>query len=342
MIPEPRFYEALRAWQQRQRIPLATIWELFHASVPAKLTRTDARAKLATTLEAYARDGLAELPRSKQLWDVSATPRLPQWVCLKPESAAPVRKDHRAIPWPPELAFVASLPRVDQLDELLAIKDFLARGGRSRVSVPKRERSAELFRDEKRLDALMRSALFEQGRLSLDVLRCHEVVTPMVFERGPSGSEGRPLLIVENLHTYASFREWNGATGEYAAVAFGHGAAFRKSVRDVPRLREAVGAGAIEYFGDLDAKGIEIPCEASKTLCEVSGLVLVAAARWYELLLDRDPGFPQPRTKRAVDVTRVLTWLPPALSQRVAELFRSGLRLPQELVGREQLWAATG
>ncbi|HFE47134.1 MAG TPA: hypothetical protein ENJ18_16885 [Nannocystis exedens] len=341
MIPERRFYEALRGWQQRQRIPLDTIWGLFHAHVPAKLTRTDARTKLATILQSYADAGLAQLPRSKGCWDYSAAPRLPLWARLKPEHAGPARLDHRAIPWPHELAFVAKLSRVEQLDELLAIKRFLANGGRNRQLVPKRERSAELFRDEKRLDALMRSALFEPGRLSLDVLRCHEVVAPMVFERGPPGGEGRPLLIVENLHTYASFRRWNKRHGEYAAVAFGHGAAFRKSVRDVPRLRETVSGGQIEYFGDLDAKGIEIPCESAVTLLEISGLQLVAASRWYELLLDRDPGFPQPRTKRSVDVSRALVWLPSDLSQRVAELFARGLRLPQELVGWEQLQAAT-
>jgi len=341
MIPERRFYEALCGWQQRQRIPLDTIWDLFHAHVPAKLTRTDARAKLATVLQSYAGAELIELPRSKRLWDDSAAPRLPLWACLKPEDTGPARVDHRAIPWPHELAFVAELARVEQLDELLAIKGFLARGGRSRELVPKRERSAELFRDEKRLDALMRSALFEPGRLSLDVLRCHEVVAPMVFERGPPSSEGRPLLIVENLHTYASFRRWNEQHGEYAAVAFGHGAAFRKSVRDIPRLREAVGGREIEYFGDLDAKGIEIPCESAVTLREVSGLKLVTASRWYELLLDCDPGFPQPPTKRAVDVPRVLSWLPTALSHRVADLFARGLRLPQELVGWEQLQAAS-
>jgi len=50
-------------------------------------------------------------------------------------------------------------------DDLL-IQRFLREGGRSAPIVPIKERSLDLFGDEKRLDALSATSLFAEGRLT--------------------------------------------------------------------------------------------------------------------------------------------------------------------------------
>lgn len=67
---------------------------------------------------------------------------------------------------------------------------------------------------------------------------------------------------------------------------------------------------------------------------------LVAAARWYELLLARGGDL------EALDVAAsipafALAWLPEHLQPAVRQLLAAGLRLPQELVGWEQLRGMT-
>lgn len=323
----------------RVRVLLADVWDAFREIAPGHIGSAEARGRLAELLSVLAGDAAVALPAGRRQWDRSAEPHLPLWLRLgaaRPAAAGP-RVDHRAIAWPPELAFLAGWPSVPALDEAVLIKEFLARG-RDREPVPLRERSIEIFGDEKRLDVLASSRLFGPGRLSLELLRCFEVVPPLTWER-PSGPAPPRALVIENLHTYDSFRRWNRTRTRYAAVAYGHGNQFARTARDLPRIVADLGLEAVEYFGDLDPRGIEIPTMAAGFLVS-RGVALVPARRWYSLLLgrlgelDRFPARRLPsRINRAVD----LSWLPVDLQPRVAELFACGKRLPQELVGWEAL-----
>ncbi|MDD9970134.1 MAG: hypothetical protein OXR73_28090, partial [Myxococcales bacterium] len=237
MIDARSFVEALQARAgTRVRIELAEAWATFRAGVRGYTGATDARQTLAELLEQASTQGLLVLPRGASGWDRTAQPPLPRWVKLPQArpSAKAEQAGHRSVAWPPELAFVAGLVTCPLLDDYLAVKRFLAAGGRARTPVPMRERSLELFGDEKRLDALLETSAFSPGRLTLELLRCYPVAPPLVWERSPHASRGAPLLIIENLHTYDSFRRWNRDVGEYAAIAYGHGAEFRGTVRDVP------------------------------------------------------------------------------------------------------------
>src|SRR5260370_9171997 len=75
---------------------------------------------------------------------------------------------------------------------------------RDHLVVPSRERSLEIFGDEKALDRLIGTALFAPGRLSLELLRCRRVVPRLHCE--PVG-KGRVLLVVENSDTFNSLAE---------------------------------------------------------------------------------------------------------------------------------------
>ena len=87
--------------------------------------------------------------------------------------------------------------------------------------------------------------------------------------------------------------------------------------------------------GDLDGEGLQIPAAAARVLGD---LPLVAGERWYQLLLARGAGLDLPDVEPCIPEL-ALQWLPERLRSRVGELLAAGRRLPQELVGWEQLRA---
>ncbi len=322
----------------RARLPIEAVWRTFRDVIRGTTGSADARVELAAALEALRARGAIVLPKSSRRWDATAAPPLPAWIRLvRAPSPAEPAIDHRAIAWPPELAFVAELPRATLLDELLAVRRFLAEGGRDRIFVPVAERSLELFGDEKRLAELLKTRLFDPGRLTLQLLRCHDVPPPLVLEAGPARAIGRPVLVLENLDTWHSFCRWNERAAAHAAVAYGHGSEFLATVRDLPRVCALAGTSVVEYFGDLDPRGLEIPHRARAVLrVEAPELALRPAERWYAALLAHasraaPAGAALPPTDAA------LTWLPDPLRGPASAILASGRRLAQEHVGLEHL-----
>lgn len=163
--------------------------------------------------------------------------------------------------WTPQLAFVRDIRLNISFTELRSLNDFLLRG--AAVDVPIKERSLEIFSDEKRLDLLVSSALFREGRLTLAHLRCFTVIEPIGWQRGPT-SDG-PVIALENAATWDSYCRWNERNQRFSAVLYGQGNCFAERAPFLKEIfRELGGARPIFYFGDLDAAGLRIPARASR------------------------------------------------------------------------------
>ena len=76
------------------------------------------------------------------------------------------------------------------LADLLKLQEFFAHGGRAKEFIPIKERSLEIFGDEKRLDALRTTILFSEGRLTLEQLCCFAVAEPLSRIRSLAGLFG--------------------------------------------------------------------------------------------------------------------------------------------------------
>lgn len=323
----------------RRRVRKADVWRAFQHAHPLEALAGDARTRLMNRLRKLAEAGAIELPSERgKAWDRSARPPIPEWVALsRPVVPAP-SIDVSTIPWAPELAFVASSPGLRHLDEALAIHRFLASGGRSRPMVPMRERSVELFGDEKRLERLGRTPLFGEGRLTTDTLRCFPMAPPLVFELGPAGTQGRPCLVLENHHTWWSFCRWNERTADYSAVVYGAGGGFgRDAVSFLAERCADWGTTTAEYFGDVDREGLTIPWRAARKFSFGLDLHLVPATRWYRLLIDIAGNTDLPVGPTITLANDALAWLPASMGQEVWSWLSRGIRLPQELVGTERL-----
>ncbi len=333
------FGEALLdAARGRQRVKRPDLWRAFQVAHPVEATAGDARERLMKRLLELVGEGRVTLPSERgAAWDRSARPPIPEWVALARPALPPPPVDATTVPWAPELAFVPRTPGVD-LGAALAIQAFLAAGGRSRPRVPSRERSVQLFGDEKRLERLLRTPLFAEGRLDLGVLRCFSMAPPLVFEAGPAGSAGRPCLVVENHHTWWSFCQWNRRVGDYSAIVYGAGGGFgRDAVLFLDERCRSWGTSTAEYFGDLDRDGLLIPWRAGTQFAAPLALRLVPAERWYARLLERASEVALPAGAPIEVEADVWPWLPAALRAGVADLFARGVRVPQELVGLEEL-----
>jgi len=323
----------------RRRIIAADYRRVFAEMCPT-LPPPDARAKLAGWLSLLAETSDISLPKGKHLYDRSGNGDLPAWLDLvqPDELREPMPVDPESFAWAPELRFAWEVRDPRHLHVLLRVQRFLADGGRDRPLVPVKERSVELFGKEKRLEMLKTSTLFLPGRLSFELLRCFSVPPPVVCENISSTGPPRPVLVIENYSTYHSFARWNRQAQRYAAVVYGNGDAFKAGA---PGLVEIVRSlpwdGRFFYFGDLDPEGLLIPLAASAALANVELPALAAHRGCYRRLVARASGVPLPSGEKLGLPQDSRIWLGDELAAAVQSWFQRGIRLPQELVGWEDL-----
>jgi hypothetical protein len=326
-----RLGDALAAWPRR-RIRLDELWKVLDEVEPA--TRTDSRRRriLAGLVAELANSGEVELPAARS-YDHTEVPALPRFLSLRRETVAP-EIPRRPVVWHPSLSWVpASRLAPSQLERLEHVNDWL-QVNRDPLMVPSRERSVEIFGDEKALDRLIGGALFAPDRLSLELLRCRRVVPRLHCE---AVGDGSTLLIVENSDTFNSLvtvlrERYDHGVG---LVGWGAGTGFEASVLSVADLGRAI--AEVRYFGDLDENGLRIPANAS-LIAEGAGLPLVhPAAGLYSAMFAQ--GNPQPGQRRvpADTAANLVVWLDPACRERAAGLLSRGLRLAQEWVGLSYL-----
>jgi hypothetical protein len=216
---------------------------------------------------------------------------------------------------------------------LNAINDWLRDRKADEPVRPLRERSWQIFGNEKRLDSVVRQRLFRDGILTLDLIRAEIVHPPFVYTR--VAATGR-AFVCENHQTYHSAAQvLLRSNRDFAVVGYGAGRQFQASVsycQDLGVEREIV------YFGDLDADGLAIAQGAALEAAALELPPVVPATHLYELLLQSER---RSKAKRiAPTVARdLIQWLHPSQHDRVAELLVDGHRIPQEAVGAPELCA---
>lgn len=202
-------------------------WSLAAPELTGTLNR---RAELADALQALATAGRLLLPRSS--WERAPRPQLPRFVTVPAARREPRdARRWRARSWHPSLAWVASLSTLS--DPALAALEAIDRWLRAQPAgapdlLPMRVRSAEIFGQEKLLDALSTSALFAEGRLSLELLGARRFPPPLVLHRVAPGPD---VLVVENADTLWICRVvLSRLGGSIGRIGWGAGAAFERSI----------------------------------------------------------------------------------------------------------------
>ena len=332
----PTFEEALFALG-KPRIRLHELRDAYLRAHPDALDAPDLRRLLLDALRRLERDEVADLPASGRGWDRSGSPALPRTASLR--DVVRSRRSAKAHAWLPALAFAADERHPVRRADLQAINAFLvSTRDMSLPSVPARERSLHIFGNEKRLDLIRKGepTLFE-GRISLDDLHCYPVAPSLPFETPGTPSPGQPILVLENYHSYDSFRRWNREAALYAAVAYGGGNAFRQGAGNLDELIVRTAADSAFYVGDLDPPGIDILLGVNHRR-RAEGRTAVQPHRGlYEWLLAH--GCRRPLDKEPKDslTARLGEAFPAGIAGALDELWAEGLRIPQESFGLEQL-----
>ena len=242
----------------------------------------------------------------------------------------------REFAWEPQLAFIRTAGVSLAFAELRRLNDFIRPHENETTLVPIKERSLQIFGDEKRLDALLDSTLFRTDRLDLARdLRCEVIGAPLAWKRGPLAAARQPVIVLENAATWHSYVRWNSERSLFSAVVYGGGNSLVDGIRYLADLFEELGGvRPILYFGDLDYPGLRIPQRANKQA--PAGLPVIEPHLWsYRQLLELGANRGQLWDGEVPADTRC-DWLG-ELAGRARELFAAKQRLAQELVGWEFL-----
>jgi hypothetical protein len=286
------------------------------------------------------RDVLSELSNLGELsWSASRDrrirPELPAFVTLtdRPDEAQPGSTVPH-LPWRPELEWAYKLQlSATERDVLAAVQAYRRDREHNAEVIPHRERSLQLFGDEKRIDRLTSGRLFRPGNLSLNDLDCFWAAPPIAWK--DTGGAG-PVVVSENAAGYHTLIRV--LTGTARAVAYGAGSAFAQSVGSLA----GIGAvSAVLYIGDLDAEGLAIPQRAAPAAVAAGIPVPAAYEELWSMLVDLAEDCGQTVEPIPTEVaTELCGWFGrPDLRAAVQRLLTAGVRVPQEALTARRLRA---
>ena len=318
------------------RVRLPALWCALSEAVGSTWPG-DRRGLLRQLLDEAAGTGSILLPGAKsEGWDRAGQPWLPPYVTIPGAQSAPPKLRRAFHPWSRELAFLEDAPSLAGEAEWLAIDGWIKGGGREAPAVPLRERSWEIFGDEKLAEKRVLSRKpFRDGNLDWQrLLRCFDTPEPLAPQDCPQAT-GRPVLVVENAAAFHSFSAWNRNARLWSAVAYGRGNSFATSWAALPQLCAARGTDTVLYAGDIDRAGIRIPISLLADFAHC-GLVFQPCAWIYRELLSCSNAR-HAEALHAWDLGAGDGWFPQDLSAALSAFGARGWKMPQEAFGTAQL-----
>lgn len=305
-------------------IDLRKAWLSVH---PEQVQHPERDALLLECLKLLAERRHVALP-SEGSFEKVGNPRMPKFVTVVRSAEGVPERDWATVPWLPALWFWPQLTN-SELGTALAINEWMIRRRDGFMAVPLRERALELFGDEKYLDLRVRNDALFGGRLPLREIGAFQVVPPLPHRK--ADAPGRPVVVVENHHTYWSLAEWNLTAKRYATVVYGAGYAVSATSRALGDVLRQTQGSSVFYFGDLDPVGVRIPLQ----LIDAGHTAMKPDLALYELALHygrRRPGV----IRSTGDAASLARWLP-SLATAIESVWSEGCRIPQESVGTELL-----
>lgn len=237
--------------------------------------------------------------------------------------------------WLPDLAQLAADLRRRQarLDDLRQINNFLKNQAGPLAAIPYRERSLQIFGDEKRIGDVLRvdgGTLFD-GRLPLARIGAYDPPLPFVFAMPEPPCPNAPVLVVENHHSFASFVAANDHRPTFAAIVWGNGKALTKGCAEyLDTILRRAKATALLYVGDIDPSGILIPHDADRARRQTGLPPIEPARELYRWLLANGTRRPICDEIPELACEAAITWLGKEVGQDVLDLWGKGWWVPQE------------
>ncbi len=320
----------------RVRRDVTALRTAFADAFPEYRTEGDKDERLARLLEEL--EGAGELQRSRR----RSGPILPASVQMRRLARSSRRIPARSLPVLHSALRAARTELRGYTADEVTVLERLSRFLQEHPDAPeiaRRERSFQLFRDERRLDALRKTRFGRLGLVDDDLLRCADTPLPFPWVRVGRRRDAR-MLIVENSATFDSLAVVleQHSDPPYDIVVWGGGETIEKRLPFTRRLPEHAGIDAIEqifYFGDLDPPGVRIAAQTARIASALELPPVRPAVELYRALLDTGAA-PYSSAYRAY-APGELAWLPTDVAESARRLHARGLRVPQEALDRAQL-----
>ena len=349
---EPSRLEAFAARlsaSPRRRIGEKELWAAFSAAFPGRPQGVEERRWFLAALEALAERGLIRLPSKKgSRWDGGIGLSVPASVDLASSAPPTNARTWREHPWHPHLSWIGVLPqlRLEHEQFLLKVHQGLVNGW-FQEAAPLKYRSLQLTGNEKKLATLLKTPLFADGRLSLELLGSYRELLPLAWA---SVGDAPKALIFENAGPFSVARTVLSRmkSPPYGVVAYGGGKSILASLPHITTIGRSI--EAIEYVGDLDLDGLII-ARAAQKIAEEAGLPRVSPARGIHSQMlaaaknfGRADGWPGGRSASGPAILHeAARFLPEDARSTTVQLLADGRRVPEEVLGPAEmasLWEA--
>lgn len=280
--------------------------------------------------------GAIRLPKTS--WDRTASPALPAYV--EKITAAPEGRSVTSRPvWHADMSWAARLSDRGELGEtdrrrLTAVNAWLPT--RTGTTVPMRERSLDIFDDEKVLDTVVLGPMFAPGRLTWQLLEMFPCWPPV--DQTILGDTD--WLVIENYTTYRSIARRAGEMDFDGRIIWGSGN--QVSTR-LSALSEAPKPQRCWYFGDIDAGGFRVAKTAARRAELLELPALTPARGLYRLALAHGKQHEDEPKRLAGDTALewIRSWAGGALGDELATVVERRRRIVQEYVGQVVLAATS-
>lgn len=321
----------------RRRVPIPLLRQIFFELKPELHEHPDRNSYFRAALESLTNYGFATLPKRKASWDLASTPPLPHWIQLT-VSPGHSSVDAFSIAWVNEMSFCIHMTNPAQLADAIKINQYLiANPEVKQDKIPLRERSLEIFGDEKRLDSIVSRGTLFGGRLSLDIIGAFCVPLPIPHETFEC--LGRPILLIENHHTFWSLCRWNTEALIYSAIAYTGGSRAPKHEEGILALAQALDTRCVEYFGDIDFRGVLILSTLVIALRTKHQLNANPAQKFYSWLVNHGIRCPGRKltANESLSLDLLLSMFDETLATEIKDMLHAEQRIPQESLSFSRL-----
>ncbi len=329
---------------QGPRISSTELWAVFSKIFPYKAGSPEGRQLLSEVLQEADQHEVIRLPPiTGKRWDRALSPPLPTSVQKRELPPLQRHRKWQTFPWRPQLSWVADLEVLSSEQEafLLRVQEGLVQGILQKQA-PLKYRSLQLTGQEKRLGELARTSLFLPGRLSFELLGCIPEIPPLTLERV---GESNVVLVFENVGTFRTAYNVlkHLPRSPYGWLGFGAGAGFERSILHFKLFEHSI--ERIEYVGDIDRPGLLIARFVARLATTEELPPVVPAQGLHRAMFTsvQQLGYPDgvkylAKEKRSDPGDELLvSWLPDEIHQNVLLLIRAGRRIPEEVLGPDEM-----
>jgi hypothetical protein len=327
------------------RVAEQEIWRALAQAFPHRSPGPAERRLLVEALESIAARGSIRLPAEDgKRWDRSMSPAVPTSVDIVRDRSGSPPFNWRTFPWHPHLQWVAHCRSLStqQIEFLRRVHEGFV-NGMFREPAPLKYRSLQLTGDEKLLASLAATSLFSPSRLSLEQLACLPDALPLAWE---AVSDGGRMVIFENAGPFAVARRVLSELERkpYDVIAYGGGRGVLAALGHIKTLER--GIESIHYVGDLDHAGLDIALAVRHCSRDLGLPTVQPASALHAQMLSAAAsfghanGWPSRERVPVANRSKILEALSPDLRSQVDAILGAGHRIPEEVLGPDELRAA--